>query len=144
MTMISGFGSGQSGSELKDDPREASRARNSSERSALSKVGMGTELGLRASPILENNRGVEGTGRLSLDWIRGVGLNGFGARIGGWRRVRDRGEQRNLRNIEVGKKGALDGEAEHGIRTFEVSLCGRPGKNANFGWLIESWFGFSL
>lgn len=53
MTMTRGLGLGQRGSELKEEPREDSRARRSSERLDLSRVGMGTDEGLRASPIWE-------------------------------------------------------------------------------------------
>lgn len=53
MTMMRGLGLEERGSELKGEPREASRARRRSARSDFSKVGMGTDKGLRASPILE-------------------------------------------------------------------------------------------
>lgn len=56
MTMIRGLGFGERGSELKGEPMEASRARRRSERSAFSKVGIGTNKGLRASPILEEEK----------------------------------------------------------------------------------------
>lgn len=66
MTMTRGLGFGEKGSELKEEPREASRARRSSERSALSTVGMGTDKGLRASPIEERSLAVVWKERL---WV---------------------------------------------------------------------------
>lgn len=107
MTMTRGPGAGQSGSELKAEPRDASRARRSSERSALSRAGIGTVLGRRASDISEKNRGVvEDNGRLGFAAARvgvrelgNLGASGFGLRRKGGL-VREREVVRNLRNIE--------------------------------------------
>lgn len=109
MTITRGLGLGQSGSGLKAEPREASRARRSSERSAFSMLGMGTEPGRRASLIWEKNRGFEENWRMIFGlgrvWIRELGvvkilgLSGFGLRRRGGL-VREREVVRNLRNIE--------------------------------------------
>lgn len=58
MTMMRGLGFGERGSELKGEPMEASRARRRSERWALSKLGMGTGVGVRESPILDEEKGL--------------------------------------------------------------------------------------
>lgn len=50
-----GLGFGERGSELKGEPKEASRARRRSERWAFSKVGIGTGVGLLPSLILDED-----------------------------------------------------------------------------------------
>lgn len=94
ITMTRGLGFGMRGSEVKEEPKEASRARRSSERSALSREGMGTGEGRRASPMWV----------VEL-WRRNEKLLGFGLRSGGGgardgngRRVRE--EFKSLRIME--------------------------------------------
>jgi hypothetical protein len=75
MTMIKGFGVGAMGSELKEEPNEVSKARMSSERSALSTEGMETKGG-RERDIWAKKRGVgdnENDEKMGLVVIRGIG-----------------------------------------------------------------------
>lgn len=61
-------------------------------------------------------------------WLGNLELNGFGERIGGWRWVREREEQRNLRNIE--------GLQVHYMRMRKRDMELKPfrvGKNGKFG-----------
>ena len=53
-------------SELDEEPREDSRARNSSEYLALLMAGIGIDKGLRASPILEYEKENHGSFPISM------------------------------------------------------------------------------
>lgn len=100
ITIMRGLGLGFRGSELKDEPKEASRARSSSERSALSRDGMGTGEGLRASPMWEKRLWVVEfkMGKKKLKLFLGCVLSG-GCRDGTGRWVRE--EFKSLRIMEI-------------------------------------------
>jgi len=89
-----GLGLGRKGEEENEVPMEDSRARRSSERLEFSREGMGTEEGLRASPIWEEEEEEEERLwvielRIWNDTLLGFGLGSDGGREGRGRMVRE-------------------------------------------------------
>lgn len=118
MTTIKGRGVGAMDSELKEEPKVASKARMTSERSALLREGMGTE-GCR--DIRERERERRGVGET-------IGENsGLGGREMGNLKGKREGEEvqrRSLRNMRRGGGGGCGGALYRGaVERHGIGNC---------------------